>query len=255
MNFKANKAVQIGGRPMFRWENSLFFCKRLVKLMDSVVNLLEKMIELKLCKDPKHPVMYSVNYVMGKVKGADFWSNVGWQMDTLTPLVKFIVSNEMTETDPESLLFSRETCLREMKKLVNDKKNHGSKDYQKLMNIIKEKTWKGCGDDWNQARMSSLYCEATDMLLDNFKELFNQETEEALKMFTFLSLNTLRRECKTDDHIDNFKVKEIDATVAFFCEEKLYIPTFSETDPIKTHGAPACQHLPLSRMRQIFVLG
>jgi hypothetical protein len=152
MNFKANKAVQIDGRPMFRCERSLLFCKRLVKLMESVVNLLEKMIELKLCKDPKHPVKYSVNYVMGKVKGAHFWLNVGWQMDKLTPLV----SNEMTETDPESLLFCSEICLREMKRLVNEK-NPGSKDYQKLMNIIEEKSRKGVGDDWNQARMSSLY--------------------------------------------------------------------------------------------------
>jgi hypothetical protein len=83
------------------------------------------------------------------------------------------------------------------------------------------------------------------MLLDNFKELFNQDTEEALKMFTFLSLKSLRRECKTVDHIDNFKFKEIDAAVAFFCEEKLYIPTFSETDPTKTHGAHALLASPL----------
>ena len=74
MNFKANKAVQIGGRPMFRWESSLFFCKRLVKLMDSVVNLLEKMIELKLCKDPKHPVMYSVKYA--RTDKRKDWKNV-----------------------------------------------------------------------------------------------------------------------------------------------------------------------------------
>ena len=244
-NFKSNKPVQIGGRPMFRWESSLFFCKRIVKLLESIVKLMEKMIELKLCNDPKHPIMYSVNYVISKVKGADFWSNVGWQIDTLTPLVKFIVSNELSETDPESLMFSRDTCLRETRKLITDKENPGSKEYQKLMRTIKGKVWKGCGENWNQGRMSVLYCRATEMLLENFKELFNKETEDALDMFSFLSLNSLRRECKTVDHIDTFKTNQLDRMVEFFCEDKLYIPTFSETDPTKTHGAPAVSAPPL----------
>ena len=41
---------------MFIWESSHFFCRRLVKLLESVI---QKMIELKLCNDPKHPVMYT----------------------------------------------------------------------------------------------------------------------------------------------------------------------------------------------------
>ena len=73
---------------MFMWEISLFFCRRLVKLLESVIRMLEKMIKLKLCNDPKHPVM------KGQISGLMLV-----QIDTLTPLVKFIVSNEITETD------------------------------------------------------------------------------------------------------------------------------------------------------------
>ena len=124
-NFKGRKSVQIGGKPMFRWESCLFFCKKLVKLLESVVKMLEKMTTLWLCNEPKHPIMYSVNYVVRTVKSADFWSNIGCQIDTLTPLVKFIVSNELSETDPESLLFSRETCLKELKKTVMNKTKPG----------------------------------------------------------------------------------------------------------------------------------
>ena len=141
---------------MFMWEISLFFCRRLVKLLESVI---QKMIELKHCNDPKYPVMYSSNYVLEKLKEADFWSNVGWQIDTLTPLVKFIVSNEITETDLESLLFSRETCLKEMRRLIFNKENPGTKAFlQKLLDTIKGKNWRDCGKDWNKARLSKLYC-------------------------------------------------------------------------------------------------
>ena len=83
--------------------------------------------------------MYSSNYVLEKLKEADFWSNVGWQIDTLTPLVKFIVSYEITETDLESLLFSRETCLKEMRRLIFNKENPGKKAFfQKLLMLLKE---------------------------------------------------------------------------------------------------------------------
>ena len=243
--FKSGKAVQMGGRPMFRWESALNFCKKMVKLMDSSVRLLEQMIALKLCNDPKHPIMYSVNYVIRKVKGADFWSNIGWQIDTLTPLVKFIVSNEVTETDPESLLFSRESCLNELKKLIVNKEHPGTKGFKKLMDVIKEKDWKMCGEDWNRARISSIYCKGTQMLIENFKNLFSEETEEVLKMFSWLSLNSLRRECKTVGDVNDYKVELIENTVAFFCEERVYIPTFSNTDPIKTSGAPIVAADPL----------
>jgi hypothetical protein len=237
-NFKGRKSVQIGGKPMFRWESCLFFCRKLVKLLESVVRMLEKMSALGLCNDPKHPIMYSVNYVIKKVKSADFWSNIGWQIDTLTPLVKFIVSNELSETDPESLLFSRETCLKELRRLVMNKTKPGTRGYQKLLDLVKAKEWKDCGDDWKEERLSKLYCKGTEMLIKNFQNLFNEETEEVLSMFSWLSLNTLRRECKTADDVETFKQSKIEETVNFFCEEKIYIPTFSNVDPVKTSGAP-----------------
>ena len=55
----------------------------------------------------------------------------------------------------------------------------------------------------------------------------------------------MRRECKTVNDVDDIKSDQIEKTFEFFCEEKVYIPTFSDTEPTKTHGAPTVTANPL----------
>ena len=64
-------------------------------------------------------------------------------------------------------------------------------------------------------------------------------------MFSWLSLTETRRKCKTVTDLDSFKTKEVEETVKFFCKSQTFVPKFSVTDPLKTHGAPTVTAAPM----------
>ena len=55
----------------------------------------------------------------------------------------------------------------------------------------------------------------------------------------------MRRKIKTPSELKDFKKEAVEDTVIFFCEQKSFTPSFSLTDPLKTHGAPTVTAEPM----------
>ena len=107
-------------------------------------------------------------------------------------------------------------------------------------------TWKHSGVEFDESTIARLYYQATNRLLGKFKEAISQETSDMLLMFSWLSLTETRRKCKTVTDLESFKTKEVEETVKFFCKSQTFVPKFSVTDPLKTHGAPTVTADPMS---------
>ena len=93
------------------------------------------------------------------------------------------------------------------------------------------------------------------MLIDKFKTAFPEETFKLIEMFSWLSLTLMRRKCKSVTDLDRFKTREVEETVEFFCKEKIFYPSFSLTDPPKTHGAPSVTGSPMVASEDDLVSG
>ena len=156
-NFKNNIAVQVGGRPMHRWESDFNACMRISKTLLSVIETMETMIGKGLCNDPHRPIMYSTRNVLKVIKDAEFWANVKWREDTLGALVKYIINMEYSEADPESLLYNKEQCLIDLEILITEPSDPGSRAFKQFMCKFKcggdLETWKISGVDYNDERI------------------------------------------------------------------------------------------------------
>ena len=241
--FKNNKSVQIGGRSMHRWESDLHACRRSIQTLESIITTMEDMIRRGLCNDPHRTIMYSVRNVLKIIKDAEFWANVAWRENTLTALVKYIINMEYSESDPEAMMYNREVCLRELEVLVTDPSNPGNRAFNQLMSRFgvggSFENWKNAGVDFNATRISRLFYQATNILIDKFKQALPDETSKLMEMFSWMSLTLMRRKCRVVSDLDSFKKMEIEETVGFFCKAKTFVPTFSLTDPLKVKGAPS----------------
>ena len=249
LQFKNKKSVQIGGRSMHRWESDLHACRRSIKILESIINTLEDMVRRGLCNDPHRPLMYSTRNVLKISKDAEFWANLGWRENTLSALVKYIINMEYSEADPEAMTYNRDVCLRELAVLVVDPADPGNRSFKQLMARFKVggsfEDWTNSGENFNEARISRLYYQATNKLIDKFKQALPDETAELIEMFSWMSLTLIRRKCKVVSDLDGFKSGEIKQTVDFFCEPKTFVPQFSLTDPLKTSGAPSVTANPM----------
>ena len=257
--FKNDKAVQVGGRPMHRWESDYHACVRISKIQQSIMVTMESMISKGLCSDPQRTIMYSMRNVLKVIKDAEFWANVKWREDVLSALVKYIINMEYSEADPESLAYNRDQCLRDLEILVTDPLDPGSRAFKQYMTRFKVggelESWKHSGEEYNSQRISRLYYQATNKMIEKFQATFPQETCKLLEMFSWLSLSIMRRKVKTVTDLKDFKKDNIEDTIDFFCKEKTFIPTFSLTDPLKTHGAPAVKAPPMVISEDDLVVG
>ena len=150
---------------------------------------------------------------------------------------------EYSESDPEAMMYNREVCLRELEVLVTDPSNPGNRAFNQLMSRFgvggSFENWKNAGVDFNATRIYRLFYQATNILIDKFKQALPDETSKLMEMFSWMSLTLMRRKCRVVSDLDSFKKMEIEETVGFFCKAKTFVPTFSLTDPLKVKGAPS----------------
>ena len=257
--FRDNKAVQVGGRSMHRWESDFNACRRISKIIQSIIETMESMMRKGLCNDPNRPIMYSVRNVQKVIKDAEFWANVKWREDILGALVKYIINMEYSEADPEALAYNKEQCLRELEDLVSDPSNPGSRAFKQYMERFKSggdlESWKHSGEDFNEPRIKKLYYQATNNFIAKFNATFPKETSDLLEMFSWLSLTQIRRKVKTSSELKDFKKDAVEETVKFFCKEKTFMPPFSLTDPLKTRGAPTVTAEPMVGSEDDLLMG
>ena len=96
---KAKDVIELGNRPMFRWESSLKFYRTVKKLAISLEAFINDIIGRGWANDAKLTNVYAAHWLSEKFATADYMMFMSIQIDFLGEVVGFIKNTEFVDND------------------------------------------------------------------------------------------------------------------------------------------------------------
>jgi hypothetical protein len=222
--FKANKPVCLGDRPMHRWESSQKFNTKLMKLLLTVEAYLAEIKARNIANNAKLTKIYTAHYIAKKFMKPYFLMTLAMETDVLDILVSFIKNTEFTDNDLIVFLDESENVTLDLMDLKFEKGYTNTMVTRITKGDLKH--IEGGGDDFDVKYWKSIYAATIATNVANWKQRFSDEN---LSMFLIFSLSKFRKIVGTNlERWENFAAEPTNKLVAYFCKEVTFTATYPE---------------------------
>ena len=224
--FKAGKPVEMCDRPMHRWESTLKFNSKLLKLALSIESFLAEVKERGWANNPNQSTIYPANWLSRKFPTPEFLLAIAIETDMLEVLVIFMKQTEYADNDPASVFEHIEDVVLDLKNLQNNK----GENYR---NVLKElasgrlSNWDRAGTDLKEGDWDVVYHETFELHLKQWEERF-QDAQGKMNMFLLFSMREFRREVSNIGNAESFGDKYVDELSEFFCKQVKFTAQWEE---------------------------
>lgn len=222
--FKANKPVCLGDRPMHRWESSLKFNTKLMKLLLTVEAYLAEIKVRNIANNAKLTKIYTAHYIAKKFMKPYFLITLAMETDLLDILVSFIKNTEFTDNDLVHFLDESENVTLDLMELKFEKGYTNS-----MINRITNgdlRHIEGGGDALDIKYWKSIFAATITTNVANWKERFADKT---LSMYLIFSMSKFRKLVGTNlERWELFAAEPTDKLVNYFCKEVTFTATYPE---------------------------
>ena len=187
VQFKSGKAVELGDRPMNRWESSLKFNSKLLKLLRSVESFMAVIIQRKWATNAKNSHTYAVHWLSKHFTKPKYLVTMATETDILEVLVTFIKETEYTNTD----VVHYQECVNEVSFELAELLLTPGPNYLMIENALS-----GCLSEWagdeTKEQWRAMRKESVEIYHHHWNDRYNGEDNQHLQMSGFFSMREFR---------------------------------------------------------------
>ena len=245
VQFKAGKAVEISDRPMNRWESTLKFNSKTLKLLRSIESFMAVIIQRKWATNAKNSHTYAVHWLSKRFTKPKYLITMATETDILEILVTFIKETEYTNTD----VIHYQGCVDDASLELADLLTTPGPNYllmeARLEGRLSEWAGEGTREEWRDMREESV-----QIYRQHFSERFKSEEDQKLTMFGFFSMREFRTyvltlqqpayRCSVNivEKVTEFGKLYENQLIDFYLKTRTFIAEYPEAQGMEFSAAP-----------------
>lgn len=234
--FKSNKPVTLSDRPMNRWESTLKFNRKILKLLLSIESFLAEIKERRWAENAKQTQIFPANYLRKKFPKVKYLLTIATETDILEILVGFILKTEFIDNDLMTYLEAIEDVELDLNNLLH----RPGKNVKKMINNFLH----GDLNDWldpeedecDENSLIELHDESIQLFIDLWRTRFEDKGKS--EMFLFFSMKLFKQDVTTLIEANQFGKEHETQLIKYYCEEVDFIAEYPEAKG-KRFVAPA----------------